>query len=116
MLTFIVSTLLILKGGFFSEPFLLAVFGTALIFTGDLIRQRVRRNRSKEEPKSESHRQVILTSPALSAQLSQKEPTSTPSRTLRLTDDSDSPEESQLWLPLSAKRDAAEGSAEVLHQ
>lgn len=34
------------RSGVIAEPFLLAMFGALLILTGDVIRQRARRNRS----------------------------------------------------------------------
>lgn len=105
------------KGGVLPAPFLLAMFGALLILTGDVIRQRARRNRSTEvaEPRPSEIAKVIA--PVATRSQHRAYPVTIPAwNTQReVSNNNDLPSPAQLWLPLAAGHDSNEGSVEVLH-
>lgn len=104
------------RSGVIAEPFLLAMFGALLILTGDVIRQRARRNRSTEVAESTPSAIAKVTAPVAARSQHRAYPVTIPAwNPKREMSNTDLPSPAQLWLPLAAGHDSNEGSAEVLH-
>jgi hypothetical protein len=104
------------RSGGISEPFLLAMFGALLILTGDVIRQRARRNRSTEVAESTPSEIAKVIAPAATRSQHRAYPVTIPAwNPQREVSKKDLPSPAQLWLPLAAGHDSNENSAEVLH-
>jgi hypothetical protein len=111
------DVLLLGRDGFFSEPFLLAMFGALLILTGEVIRQHGRQKRSVQAPKSASQESIIVTPFASARSQHRADAQGLPAWNERRGSLSgDLVESTQLWLPLSAAREASEGNPEVMHR
>jgi hypothetical protein len=108
------------RSGVISEPFLLAVFGALLILTGDVIRQRARRNRSNESAASTPNEIVKVIAPMATRSQHRAYPVTIPAwnpqrEVSNKVSNKDLPTSAQLWLPLAGGHDSNESSAEVLH-
>jgi hypothetical protein len=115
--TFMASNLVLLGTGFFfSEPFLLAMFGALLILTGDIIRQKGRQKQSSQPSKSSRQEETVAT-PLISSRTQRRvNARGLPVPSLRRDSvASDLVGTNQLWLPLSGSGESNEGNAEVVH-
>lgn len=92
------------------------MIGALLILTGDVIRQRARRNRSIEVAEPSPAEIAKITSPVATRSQHRAYPVTIPAwNPQREVSNKDVPSPAQLWLPLAAGHDSNEGSAEVLH-